>query len=325
MKILITRFSSIGDIVLTSPVVRCLRNNLDNLELHYLTKDKFRYLLDSNPHLDKVYTFDRNINEVINSLLSENYDLVIDLHNNLRTLILKYKLGVKSYSFKKLNFKKWLLINFNLDLMPNIHLVDRYMDTLKHLEILNDLEGLDYFLNLEDESIFQNSFPYNKNSYIALVIGGNYEGKKLPPQSILELCKNVDQRIILLGDNNDRNTVEQYEEQFKINNVYNACGEFTLNESAIIIKHASIVITNDTGLMHIASAFKKKIISLWGCTSPKLGMYPYFPDSKSVIIEPDHIKLRPCSKLGNRCKYGQAVCAKEISVFKIIEAVNDLV
>ena len=89
-------------------------------------------------------------------------------------------------------------------------------------------------------------------------------------------------------------------------------------------KHASIVITNDTGLMHIASAFKKKIISLWGCTSPKLGMYPYFPDSKSVIIEPDHIKLRPCSKLGNRCKYGQAVCAKEISVFKIIEAVNDL-
>ena len=108
LKILIVRFSSIGDIVLTTPVVRILKTQL-NAEIHYLTKSKYITLLKNNPYIDSAYQIERSINEVIKDLKKEKYDFVIDLHNNFRTRILKLKLGVLSKRFNKLNLDKFLL------------------------------------------------------------------------------------------------------------------------------------------------------------------------------------------------------------------------
>jgi ADP-heptose:LPS heptosyltransferase len=133
-KFLIIRFSSIGDIVLTTPVIRCLKQQVPGAEVHFLTKKNFRGLVDPNPYVDKVQVLDGSWDLMIHQLQEENYDYIIDLHHNLRTLRIKRALkGVPAFSFRKLNFKKWLLTVFKINLLPAVHIVDRYLETLNAL------------------------------------------------------------------------------------------------------------------------------------------------------------------------------------------------
>ena len=179
-KILIIRFSSIGDIVLTTPVVRCLKKKFgDQVEIHYLTKKQFVPLLMHNAYLSKIHQISENSKGILEDLRKENFDLVIDLHKNLRTIILKLKLGKKSYSFEKLNIKKWLLVNLRIDLLPKKHIVDRYMDTIANLAVNNDGLGLDFFVPQEKEKVLTILPPaYISSGYIALAPGGTYKGKR---------------------------------------------------------------------------------------------------------------------------------------------------
>ncbi|HKL02363.1 MAG TPA: hypothetical protein VJ911_01755, partial [Cryomorphaceae bacterium] len=150
-KVLIIRFSSIGDVVLTTPVVRNLKNQLDgSVEIHYLTKTKFRTLVEPNPHISKVYSIEKSTNEVIEALQSEAYDYVVDLHKNLRSARVKRALKALDFTFEKLNWEKWLLVNFGIDRLPRIHIVDRYMDAVSAFGIENDDKGLDYFIAESD-------------------------------------------------------------------------------------------------------------------------------------------------------------------------------
>ncbi len=139
MKFLIVRFSSIGDIVLTTPVIRCLKQQLADSEVHFLTKKIFRSIIENNPNVDKHHLLDNDLDEVINDLKKENFDYIIDLHNNLRTLKVKRALRkVPSFSFNKLNIEKWLLTALKINVMPKVHIVDRYLETLKTFCVKND-------------------------------------------------------------------------------------------------------------------------------------------------------------------------------------------
>jgi len=146
MKILIVRFSSIGDIVLTTPVVRCLKTQIDDAEIHYVTKVQYQPILQNNPYIDKIFFLKESIIELMNELKKENYDVIIDLHNNLRTRLLKWRLGSRSFSFNKLNVEKWLMVNFKINHLPDKHIVDRYLETVTRLGVKNDALGLDYFI-----------------------------------------------------------------------------------------------------------------------------------------------------------------------------------
>ena len=118
-KILILRFSSIGDIVLTTPVVRCIKQQLPDAEVHYCTKQAFRGILEPNPYIDKVHTLGNSLGELVQQLKAENFDFVVDLHNNLRTTIIKTRLGRPSKSFDKLNLEKWLMVNLRVNRKAN--------------------------------------------------------------------------------------------------------------------------------------------------------------------------------------------------------------
>src|SRR5688500_6121226 len=119
MKFLIIRFSSIGDIVLTTPVVRCLRKQYPDAQIHYLTKQPFASIVITNPYIDKVHVLKDDLNSIIEELRTENFDYIIDLHHNLRTLRVKRALkNVRSFSFDKLNIQKWIFVNFKLNVMP---------------------------------------------------------------------------------------------------------------------------------------------------------------------------------------------------------------
>ena len=122
-KILIIRLSSIGDIVLTSPVVRCVKLQT-NAEIHFLTKAKYAPILVSNPYIDKIITLEENLKETIKVLKNERYNYIIDLHYNLRSFLIKMQLGLMHYTIKKENWKKYLLIYFRVNLLKVIHFIE---------------------------------------------------------------------------------------------------------------------------------------------------------------------------------------------------------
>jgi len=305
LKILVVRFSSIGDIVLTTPVLRMLKTQL-NTEVHFLTKAPYVSLFKNNPYVDSVFQIDKSINEVISDLKKENYDYVIDLHSNLRTQILKLKLGVTAKSFNKLNWEKFFLTNFKTNILPDVHIVDRYLDTVKFLGITNDNKGLDFFLSDADKVDLTES----PKDYIAFVIGGQHATKILPTAKIISICKKLNKAVVLIGGPDDK---ARGDEISKASGVINTCGDHSLLQSASLIKNSAYVISHDTGMMHIAAAFKKKIYSVWGNTIPEFGMYPYLSDKTSKMIEVKDLSCRPCSKIGyDKCPKGHFKCMQEI-------------
>ncbi len=317
-KILIIRFSSIGDIVLTTPVIRCLKMQKPEMEIHFLTKKSFKGIVENNPYLTKVHCIEKDVKEIVKELKKENFDFVVDLHNNIRSMQAKTALGKPSASFRKLNFKKWMLVNFKINKMPAMHIVDRYLQTVAQLGIVNDNKGIDFFIPEKDE-VALNSIPAShQNGYLGFVIGARHYTKQLPISKIISICKKLNQPIILLGGKEDITNALEIEKAVGTS-IYNACGKYNLNQSASLVKQATKIISHDTGLMHIAAAFKKEIISIWGNTVPAFGFTPYFPASSSRMVEVKNLSCRPCSKIGyEKCPKGHFKCMMLIDEAEVV-------
>lgn len=324
IRFLIIRFSSIGDIVLTTPVVRCLKNQVKNVEIHYLTKPQFSKILESNPHIDKVHVLKDSFADTIHELKYEHFDYIIDLHKNLRSFRVKNRLKIISFSFHKLNKEKWLMVNFKKNKLPDIHIVDRYLETLSIFDIQNDQQGLDYFIPKEDEVELKTISPELLSGYVGVVVGAYHNTKKLPADKIISICKKINKPIVLLGGPDDQQEAENIKNAVGTN-IYNTCGKFNINQSAYVVKQANVILTPDTGLMHIASAFKKKIVSVWGNTIPEFGMYPYLPDPTSEIVEIKGLKCRPCTKIGfSKCPKKHFKCILDLDDDYIAQRIIEL-
>ncbi|MGI8950413.1 MAG: glycosyltransferase family 9 protein [Chitinophagaceae bacterium] len=316
MKFLIIRFSSIGDIVLTTPVVRCLKQQVKNSEVHYLIKKNYKEIIESNPYVDKIHCLIDDWKKLIDELKQEKFDYIIDLHHNLRSWRVKNALKkIPSFSFNKLNFEKWLMTVFKIDILPKIHIVDRYLETLKNFDVRNDEKGLDYFISEKDIVPVDHLPASHQMGFIGIVIGAAHNTKKLPLHKLKELCSKINHPIILLGGKEDKINGDEITAVDSIK-IYNACGKFSLNESADLVQKSKLIISHDTGLMHVAAAFQKPIISVWGNTIPQFGMAPYYGNLKSEIgnlkseiFEIKNLWCRPCSKIGyKKCPLGHFKC-----------------
>jgi heptosyltransferase-2 len=343
MKFLIIRFSSIGDIVLTTPVVRCLKKQVLTAEVHYLTKKAFRPLLAANPYVDRIHVLEDDLGAVIETLRREDFDYVIDLHHNLRTWKVKRGLRKKAFAFDKLNVEKWLLTNFKINRMPARHIVDRYLDTVSGFGIRNDGAGLDYFIPAAEELKPQDIPTSHQAGYIGLVIGAAHATKRLPLHKLETICRSAKQPLALLGGPEDADIARQLAAIDPVK-IYNACGQFSLNESAGLVRQAKLIVTHDTGLMHIAAAFKRPVLSVWGNTVPEFGMGPYYGENylrameeqgratgarglaaglPFEILEVKGLSCRPCSKIGyKKCPRGHFKCMELQSEDRIVGAIN---
>ncbi len=326
MKFLIIRFSSIGDIVLTTPVIRCLKKQVPGAEVHYLTKNNFKGIIEDNPYVDKIYLLNDDLDNVIKRLKQENYNCILDLHHNLRTLKVKRALKkVPSFSYNKLNIEKWLLTALKINIMPKVHIVDRYLDTVITFGVKNDGKGLDYFIP-EKDIVPNDHIPTAQSlGYIGIVIGAALNTKKLPVHKLKELCTKIDHPVILLGGPEDRMTGDEIASVDPVK-VYNSCGKFNLNESADLVRRAKLIITYDTGLMHIAAAFKKPVISIWGNTVPSFGMTPYYGKimAANELFQITGLWCRPCSKIGYRkCPLGHFKCMEKHSIAEIVNTIRE--
>ena len=326
-KVLIIRFSAIGDIAWTTPVIRCIKQQLPGVELHYCTKERFKSLVEANPYIDKLHLLGDSLQELIRKLKKEKYDFIIDLHRNLRTTIIKSQLRVRSKSYEKLWWQRFLLTKFQIDFMPNVHVVDRYFGAAAPLGIQNDGKGLDYFIPEKDEVPLEWLPETHQKSYVAYVIGATGWTKILPFERMIELCDKINKPIVLIGGKEDFETGDRLEKFFNVEMkdpdiekgleklgkktvIFNACGRFNLSQSASLVKQADVVFGHDTGLTHIAAAFTKLIYIIWGGTVPN-NFYPY--GTRFVLLENKNLNCRPCSKSGrDSCPKGHFKCMKDI-------------
>ncbi|NJB86289.1 ADP-heptose:LPS heptosyltransferase [Lewinella marina] len=320
---MIVRFSSIGDIVLTSPVIRCLKQQTGS-EVHFLTKAAFAATLKHNPYLDRLWTIRRDLSEIAAELVAEGFTHLIDLHGNLRTLELKQRLRwgqlrrgrrpPRVTTFDKLNFRKLLLTRLKVDRMPDRHIVDRYLDAAAPLGVTNDGGGLDYFIGPE-EAVAGPDRPF-----VAFVIGAAHATKRLEEDQLVEVCARIPSPIVLLGGPDEAALGERIAATG--GHIKNACGRYSLNGSADLVRQAAVVITHDTGLMHVAAAFRKPIVSVWGNTVPALGMYPYLPGGQPhTQAEVAGLGCRPCSKIGYpACPRGHFRCMRDQDLAEIARA-----
>lgn len=327
-KVLIIRFSSIGDIVLTTPVVRAVKQQL-GAEVHFLTKRQFRGIVDVNPYIDRVYAIDKRVGEVLVELQREGYDLVVDLHNNLRSLQVKWGLsrfwgGSKASTFHKLNAAKWLMVNAKIDRLPRRHIVDRYLDTVRHLGVSYDGRGLDYFIP-EQEQVDLNLLAeahlpdqpglagrLRRGQYLGLVIGAAHATKRLPLDALVALAQKLPKPVLLLGGPGDRENGTRIARADT--GIISTCGAYSLHGSASLVQQAAGLITHDTGLMHIGAALRRPMVSVWGNTIPEFGMYPLFPqgEDQNTTLQVSGLSCRPCSKIGYaECPRGHFRCMRE--------------
>lgn len=319
MKVLVIRFSSIGDIVLTFPILRCLKQQIPNAEIHFVTKSTFSELITASEEIDKTYFFNDSLFVLSKQLKNENYDVIIDLHNNLRSRILTFNLKVKrKYRFPKFNFFKWLLVRFKFNFLPTSHVVDRYFEAVKPLGVKNDNRNNQFFIR-ENVDVFS-QFGFHSKQFVAVTIGAQYTTKRMPENKLIEILSKVDSPILLIGGKMDEKLGDEICKELTEKKIINTCGRFSIIESASILKQARIVLANDTGLMHIASCFDIPIITVWGNTTPIFGMYAYRPENNSAVInyEVQGLSCRPCSKIGfGVCPKGHFNCMQKQNSIKI--------
>lgn len=319
MRLLFIRFSSIGDIVFTTPAIRCAKQQIPGVELHFLTKASMKAVTEANPYIDHFHYFDKDLNATIKDLKAFQFDYIIDLHKNLRTFQIQKALGVPSLSYQKLSLQKLLLTKLHLNYMPARHIVDRSLDALLALGVVNDGKGLDYFIPKE-ATLPSNALPAAfQSGYIAMVIGASYASKKLPVASLQALCHKIPYPIVLIGGKEDQ-AVGTAIEAINPIKIFNACGKFNLHESALLVKQSRTVISHDTGFLYIACAFHKKTVAIWGATSPALQVEPYYPTMVDSLNQNEwyfnaivpNLPCQPCSNYGTKqCPQGHFACMKK--------------
>ncbi len=350
MKVLVIRFSSIGDIVLCSPVFRCLKEQVKDVEIHFVTRSGYVPLVSHNPHIHKIHVLEEkaSLKSLIGEIRKEKFDFILDLHHNWRSALVKLGLsGVPSSTFYKMNLKKWLYVYARKDWLGNQHVVNRYLETASCLNVLDDEKGLEMHLSPQAMEWAGQHPAALRQDFDALIIGAR-QGTKRPTPTLLEnICKGTNRPFVLIGGTQDRAMGEALE-QIDPSRLWNCAGLAGLQQSAALIRLSRRVISPDTGMMHIASAFGKPICSIWGNTDHRLGMFPYFgsadllntaqtprdaslkklsadedhssePDllgnylnSGGMLAEVNGLSCRPCAKIGfKRCPRGHFRCMKD--------------
>ncbi len=325
MRVLVIRFSSIGDIVLTTPVVRALRQQI-GAEVHLVVKQAFAPIWAANPYVHAIHAMDRHLGELIPRLRALRFDYVADLHKNLRSLHLRLALRRPGRSFPKLSLHKWLATRWKWQILPDIHIVHRYFEAVRPLGLHYDGQGLDWFVP-PGEALDARSLGLEPCQYVAFAIGAAHATKQLPFGKMAAICRQLRRPVVLLGGAAEAGLGTRLA-RHSGSHVHNLCGKTTLHGSASLIAQAGALLTHDTGMMHIGAALRKPIVSVWGNTIPEFGMYPFYPDKTAarwVAIERKELPCRPCSHIGYpRCPRAHFRCMEDLEASQIVAAVESL-
>ena len=321
-KILVIRLSSIGDIVLTTPLLRSLQTAWPEVRIDYCTKAPFVSLLVENPRLSGIYTLE--------APPSGHYDLVVDLQNNFRSnAIVRSLHKQRLVHYRKVNWKKWLLVHYKINLYGTYRSVaDRYRDAVKEFGISGDTLGCELYPSSSERAFASTYFDKGQKT-LALCFGAKHFTKRYPPRSFAALLtlllRETPVQILLLGGKEDAPQASEIMEALPPAfqpMVLNLAGSCSLMQTAAILERSDAVLCNDTGLMHIASAFGKKLFILFGSSSASFGFLPCH--ASYDLFQVEGLGCRPCSHIGrDRCPKGHFRCMNDLSQSVIARKILD--
>jgi ADP-heptose:LPS heptosyltransferase len=327
LKALVICGPAIADVVFSTPIIRALKVQLDDLELHILADLSSAFAFDENPYVDRIHFLSPSILKNYRRLKGEKFDIVVNLREDTPSKWLSFFLGVKIYASKSIRWKQWLMVNLKIDQLPNQHFVDRMFAGLSELQIKPDELGLDYFIPDTDKVVKEWLPEAFREEYVAFCINASHNTRKLTHERMIELCDKINKPIVLLGSKEDMEAgaviseffnqppTTGYEEGLlqlnKRTIIYNACGKFNFNQMASVVKQSRAIFTFDNDFIPVASAFKKEIFGLWGNTILLFGRYPY--RAKFTVLENNKTSCRPCTVRGfAKCPKGHFNCMNQI-------------
>lgn len=273
MKFLIIRFSTMGDIVLTSPLVRCLRKQFPDAAIHFLADDACRPAIEFNPHIDKLHVLAHSVELMLEELKTEEYDHIIDLQHDSKSLLVSRSLKKKPLLISPDGFRSRFITRFTRLRTP--HFADACFKAAATLKIKYDGGGLDYFIAANEETKKSDIPGAHYAGYIACGIGVSPGAKKWPAAKWKIFCEKLDHPIILMGSNEDAPIGNEIASTDPVK-IYNACGKFSMNEMADLISKSKMFVTHENDLLHVAAAYKRPVISLWGHAASLAARYPYY-------------------------------------------------
>lgn len=341
-KTLVIRFSSIGDIVLASPLLRVLRARFPKSQIDFVTRKEYAELVRSNQNLNRTFEFDADggfeaLRKLKKTLREERYDLLVDLHDSLRSKYLRSIRGPKRVVVDKRILERSMLVKLKKNVFKGVvSVVDRYIETLGAYGIKNDGRGLE--LHIPDEVLFGVSgklAPLQLNRFekvVALCPGARHFTKRWPADRFARVgaafVQKLDAKVLLFGGAADEPLCKQI--AWEINNqagtdrASSFAGQLRLLETAAAMQYCDVVITNDTGQMHIATAMQRKIVAIFGSTVREFGFSPY--DPTAVVVESGGLACRPCSHIGrSECPEKHFRCMTEIDPEQVYARARDLV
>lgn len=339
-KTLIIRFSSIGDIVLASPLLRVLRKKFPSSQIDFVTRKEYADLIRYNPNINFTLEFDatqgfRALRYLKEKIRREQYDLVLDIHNSIRSRYLRCMVGADDVmTINKRVIARMILVAFKKNYYRDIvSVADRYIESLQKHNIENDMKGLELYI--PDNIMFAVSrrmatFELDRyKQIIGFCPSAKHSTKRWPQERFVEagirLANELDAKILVFGGTTDKSICSSIAQS--INAVSEAkravdlSGEFSLLETAAAMEFCDVVVTNDSGLMHIASAMKKKIVALFGSTVREFGFFPI--GEENIVLERTGLYCRPCSHIGlNECPEKHFKCMTDIQAAEVVQAVT---
>ena len=319
-RVLVIRFNSIGDLILCSPVIRQL--NKSGYEVDFLVKENYKYIVKDNPCISKLITYQGNFWECLKILRSRRYDHIIDLHNNLRSRLFTAALLKPVSRFQKKPLEDFLLTRFSNFRTQRKHVVFRFLETLKPLiSEIPESPKLEYH-GLGDLPV---GFEL-PDDYVAVSIASAFATKDIPEDHLLKVFNSLPHQFVLLGSMKDLPLADRLIAQASNANVFSAVSILNLHQTASVIEKASVLLTGDSGLMHMASALGTATVSVFGSTHPILGYTAFHkPEIQDSIIQNNVLNCRPCTKQGrNGCPKGHFKCMRDISVEELLAKVEQM-
>lgn len=340
-KILVIRFSSLGDILLATPLLRVLRKRFPAAQIDFIVKKEYADLVRYNSHLSSVIELNdgdwRQLRLLGNYIRRQRYDYIVDIHNSLRSRYLRlvslcwYRSVVNKRVFARYALVHWKR-NFYRGIVP---VPDRYLATVRSLGVVDDRNGLEIVVPDEiRSSVRARLAKYHLERYdrvIGFAPSARHFTKRWPAERFVEcgisLSKSVSSKILVFGGKEDGeycgDIVHLINSTAGSRIAENLATDFTLLETAAVMDSCTAVLSNDTGLMHLAAARKCKVIAIFGSTVREFGFFPY--GTESAVVENTGLRCRPCTHIGRKeCPVGHFRCMKDITASDVVSVAEKL-
>jgi lipopolysaccharide heptosyltransferase II len=339
-RTLIIRLSSIGDVILASPLIRLLRKRFPQGQIDFLVKREYADLVRFNPHLRNVIELDARggfaeLRALKRRLRQERHDTVIDIQGNLRSSFLRTGLSATVLRVDKRRLARFLLVSFKWNVYKTSPPVPvRYLETVRSTGIVDDGDGLELFIPEETRTRVQKHLSDagvdSQKGVVGVCPGAKHATKRWLPQRFAQLAiallSEDIHKILIFGGVDERDLCASIEQEVvqsigRQDCVVNLAGVFSLLETASAMDACDTVVANDSGLLHLAAARKRDVVAIFGPTVQEFGFYPYGTENR--VIERRNLYCRPCSHIGGEaCPEGHFRCMKEISIDEVLNTVR---